>query len=240
MKRAIQMTTVLAMGLGLVVAGITPAALAFEQTYQVRANLPVATGFSCNFAKVTDLDPDPLVTDLDFNYNSGLSSFDFGDLVDGFAGSPGVFNRDFYIICDVSPEGGVMGLYDVDLEYLNPVSPNNAVEAIGQKAILSVSAVDPDANNPNPETPLSKTRLDMAPDASTTAAQLLIGGVSHFARIAVGLSFGDDYSGGVGGTECDYAPIPAGNVPQDCPHPFTSGDAPGEYTADLKITVTPS
>lgn len=211
------------------------------KSYEVRAHLPAATGFRCIWNRVFDLNPDPDVYDLEFVGVADTGVVDFENLDDSLVS--GVFNRDFYYVCDIAMEGGVVDSPSLDFLYQEGENPNSepgySGKGLGHKIVLTVATVD--SNDPavpadDTENNLAKVKINQASLVHIPAiGNFIVGGAPkveyHFPRIGIGLTFGDDLVTG----KYNILGALKGLEPAE---PFTNADRSGDYTGTLIITMT--
>ena len=208
---------------------------------EIRVFLPAATGFTCAWSRVYDLNPDPDVYDLEFVPTPDTGVLNFDDLSDDLV--TGVFNTDYYYVCDIQVEGGVVDKPSLDFTYLEGDNPNTdsgySGKGLGYKAVMTVAAVD--GNDPNiftddTETNLVKVRINQSESVHIPALGNFIVGQApdveyHWPRIGIGLSFGDDLVTG----KYNILGTSTGLLPAE---PFTNADRSGDFTGILTVTMT--
>lgn len=209
-------------------AAVAIPGLAQAQSYDVRACLPVATGF--------DFDSGAAGTTLDFGTLEQDATFGFFSPVAGVGP-----NGDGVLKVYVGATGGTGAPGSIDIAFTDGNNPNDAAgvtrPGIGGKASAFLTGLDigADAVDPSDDqefaiaaaggsTAANATlhRLDTNP--SLPMGLVVEGGVMLSAIVNFGLATGDPTT--------VFAGTPA--------EPFTGGDVPGEYTGTVTLTATPN
>ena len=203
---------VLALGFILAQAGIAAAAVSTSATFNLTTILPVASAVNFNTSKVINAG----LNKSDWTALSGTSgqTLDFGSLT--FNSTLGIYTAGNFFAIDVAPVGA--GSESVTFTYTAGPAVTGAIKTLGDAVVVTTykEVFDPVAQV-STETQINAATGATLKNVSTlnTTAATLAGG---WLRAYIGISTGDATKAGV---------------------PFTSADAPGNYTATLLITATP-